>query len=97
MDKNLVKFTNDDHALLVQIYVFDIIFGFTNPRLCDKFSKLMQEKFEMNMIEELTFFLDIQVSHLDNGIFINHAQYTKELLKKFGMEKYIVVATLMSS
>nr|GEZ58791.1 retrovirus-related Pol polyprotein from transposon TNT 1-94 [Tanacetum cinerariifolium] len=42
--------------LLVQIYVDDIIFGFTNPNL---FEKLMHNKFEMSMMGELKFFLGI--------------------------------------
>ncbi|XP_073133454.1 uncharacterized protein [Henckelia pumila] len=43
VDKTLIKFIKGDHILLFQIYVDDIIFGSTNPRLCEKFSKLMQE------------------------------------------------------
>ena len=37
--------------LLVQIYVDDIIFGSTNEKLCEKFSALMQSKYEMSMME----------------------------------------------
>nr|GEW30838.1 hypothetical protein [Tanacetum cinerariifolium] len=47
--------------LLVQIYVDDIIFGSTNPNLSKRFEKLMHNKFEMSMIEELKFFLGIQI------------------------------------
>ena len=57
VDKTLFKFVKDSHILLVQIYVDDIIFGSTNPKLCDKFSKMMQDKFEMTMMGKLTFFL----------------------------------------
>ncbi|KZV46985.1 hypothetical protein F511_15782 [Dorcoceras hygrometricum] len=97
VDKTLFKFVKDDHVLLVQIYVDDIIFGSSNPKLCKKFSKLMQDKFEMSMMGELTFFLGLQVRQLENGIFINQAKYTKELLKKFGMENSSAAATPMSS
>ena len=61
VDKTLFKFEKDSHILLVQIYVDDIIFGSTNPKLCDRFSKMMQDKFEMSMMGELTFFLGLQV------------------------------------
>nr|GFB23945.1 retrotransposon protein, putative, unclassified [Tanacetum cinerariifolium] len=47
--------------LLVQIYVDDIIFGFTNPKLSKQFEKLMHIKFEMSMMGELKFFLGIQI------------------------------------
>ena len=37
----------------------DIIFGATKHSLCEKFARLMQEEFEMTMMEELTFFLGL--------------------------------------
>ncbi|GJX52632.1 retrovirus-related pol polyprotein from transposon TNT 1-94 [Tanacetum coccineum] len=37
--------------LLVQIYVDDIIFAFTNPATCDEFAKIMTYKFKMSMME----------------------------------------------
>ena len=47
--------------LLVQIYVDDIIFGSTNDSLCKEFSKDMQSEFEMSMMDELNFFLGLQI------------------------------------
>nr|GEZ02772.1 putative ribonuclease H-like domain-containing protein [Tanacetum cinerariifolium] len=44
--------------LLVQVYVDDIIFGYTNKDLCKAFEKLMKDKFQMSSMGELTFFLD---------------------------------------
>lgn len=41
--------------MLVQIYVDDIIFGSTNEKLCKRFAKFMQNKFEMNMTWELNY------------------------------------------
>ena len=51
----------------------------------------------MSMMGELTFFLGLQVRQLTNGIFINQVKYTKELLKKFGMESCSAMSTPMSS
>ena len=45
----------------MQIYVDDIIFGATNQGLCERFTKKMQNEFEMSMMGELTFFLGLQV------------------------------------
>ena len=48
------------HDMLVaQIYVDDIIFGAINQDLCEHFSKEMQNEFEISMMGELTFFLDL--------------------------------------
>jgi hypothetical protein len=40
-----------------QIYVDDIIFCSTNASLCEEFSKIMTDRFEMSMVEELKYFL----------------------------------------
>nr|GEZ22791.1 hypothetical protein [Tanacetum cinerariifolium] len=50
-----------EDILLVQIYVDDIIFGFTNLKLSKEFEKLMHIKFEMSMMGELKFFVGIQI------------------------------------
>nr|GFB57496.1 hypothetical protein [Tanacetum cinerariifolium] len=68
--------------LLVQIYVNDIIFGFTNPKLSKQFEKLMHSKFDMSMMGKLKFFLGIQIYQSPRGIFINQAKYTQEILIK---------------
>nr|GEU28816.1 retrovirus-related Pol polyprotein from transposon TNT 1-94 [Tanacetum cinerariifolium] len=68
--------------LLVQIYVDDIIFGFTNLNLSKRFEKLMHSKFEMSMMGEQKFFLGIQIYQSPRGIFINQAKYAQEILKK---------------
>ena len=61
MDTTLFLKKEDENLLVVQIYIDDIIFGATKQSLCEKFTKLMQEKFEMSMMEELTFFLGLQI------------------------------------
>jgi len=66
--------------------VDDIIFGSTNPDLCEKFSSLMKGKFEMSMMGELNYFLGLQVRQLKEGIFINQEKYTKDLLRKYNIE-----------
>ncbi|GJQ95268.1 putative ribonuclease H-like domain-containing protein [Tanacetum coccineum] len=70
--------------LLVQVYVDDIIFGSTKKSLCTEFEKLMHKKFQMSSIGELTFFLGLQVTQKDDGIFTSQDKYVDEILKKFG-------------
>ena len=82
--------------LVIQIYVDDIIFGSTNESLCQDFAKLMQGEFEMSMMGELTFFLGLQIKQSKEGISITQSKYTKELLKRFGMENCKPIGTPMS-
>ncbi|KAK6163824.1 hypothetical protein DH2020_000688 [Rehmannia glutinosa] len=87
VDRTRFRIQDGESILLVQIYVDDIIFGSTNKELCDKFSNLMQGKFEMSMVGELTFFLGLQVKQLKDGTFISQTKYTRNLMKKIGMEE----------
>jgi hypothetical protein len=41
----------------------------------------------MSMIGELTYFLDFQVKQMKNGNFLSQEKYTKDLSKRFNMEK----------
>ena len=56
---------------VLQIYVDDIIFGSTNQDFCKEFGRIMANEFEMSMIEELSYFLDLQIKQLKNGIFVS--------------------------
>ncbi|GKD20188.1 putative ribonuclease H-like domain-containing protein, partial [Tanacetum coccineum] len=69
IDKTLfIKRVKGD-ILLVQVYVDDIIFGSTKKGLCTEFEKLMQKKFEMSSMGELTFFLGLfQVTPKDSHL-----------------------------
>nr|GFB79937.1 retrovirus-related Pol polyprotein from transposon TNT 1-94 [Tanacetum cinerariifolium] len=78
IDPTLFITKHKGDILLVQIYVDDIIFGSTNPKLSKEFEKLMQSKFEMYMMGELKFFLGIQIHQFPRGIFINQAKYAQE-------------------
>jgi hypothetical protein len=46
---------------ICQIYVDDIIFGSTNKSFCEEFNKIMIDRFEMSMMEVLTFFHGFQI------------------------------------
>nr|GEY46553.1 copia protein [Tanacetum cinerariifolium] len=84
-----------DDILVVQVYVNDIIFGLTHPRYTQLFFDLMKSRFEMSMMGEMTFFLDLQVNQSPCGIFINLSKYVSEILKKYGMESCDPVGTPM--
>ena len=85
VDKTLFFRNVNGSTILVQIYVDDIIFGSTDDKLCKKFAKLMQSKYEMSMMGELTYFLGLQVKQVSDGIFISQTKYIYDLLKKFDL------------
>ncbi|GKB06469.1 retrovirus-related pol polyprotein from transposon TNT 1-94 [Tanacetum coccineum] len=97
IDPTLFITKKGEDILLVQIYVDDIIFGSTNPKLSKKFEKLMHNKFEMSMMGELQFFLGIQIHQSPRGIFINQAKYAQEIHKKHGMTSCDSIGTPMAT
>nr|GEV20046.1 putative reverse transcriptase domain-containing protein [Tanacetum cinerariifolium] len=57
IDQTLFIKKQKGDILLVQVYVYDIIFGSTNKDLCKAFEKLMKDKFQISSMGELTLFL----------------------------------------
>ncbi|KAJ9547263.1 LOW QUALITY PROTEIN: hypothetical protein OSB04_019806 [Centaurea solstitialis] len=96
IDNTLFIKREDEHIMLVQIYVDDIIFWSTCPDFCETFSKLMMTRYEMSKMGELNFFLGLQVKQLSVGIFINQAKYIKDILKKYNLENAKIMKTPMS-
>ncbi|GKC25406.1 uncharacterized mitochondrial protein-like protein, partial [Tanacetum coccineum] len=95
IDKTLFIKKVKGNILLVQVYVDDIIFGSTKKVLCTEFEKLMHKKFQMSSMGELTFFLGLQVTQKDDGIFISQDKYVTEILKKFGFSDVKTSSTPM--
>jgi hypothetical protein len=85
-DPTLFTKTCDGDLFVCQIYVDGIIFGSTNQKSCEEFSRVMTQKFEMSMMGELTYFLGFQVKQLKDGTFLSQTKYTQDLLKRFGMK-----------
>ncbi|GJY69298.1 putative ribonuclease H-like domain-containing protein [Tanacetum coccineum] len=83
IDQTLFIKKQKGDILLVMYNVDDIIFGSINKELCTAFEKLMKDKFQMSSMRELTFFLGLQVTHNEDGIFISQDKYVAEILKKF--------------
>ena len=75
----------------------DIIFGSTNAKLCSKFAKLMQSRYQMSMMGELSYFLGLQVKQSEEGTFICQTKYTRNLLKKFRMQDCSSSSTPMAT
>ncbi|KAK2967744.1 hypothetical protein RJ640_029701 [Escallonia rubra] len=76
--------------LIKKLLSKDLVRGLPNLRfikdkICDACQYGKQE-FEMSMMGELTFFLGLQIKQSKEGIFINQSKYTRELLKRFGLE-----------
>lgn len=53
------------------IYIDDMIFIRNNPKIFDDFEKTMPKEFEMTNTRETSYFLKVEVSQSNKGIFIS--------------------------
>ncbi|KAJ9544260.1 hypothetical protein OSB04_023967 [Centaurea solstitialis] len=88
LDKALYGLKQAPRAWYERLSTFLISNGFHREdsvyvSMCKDFETLMQKEFEMSMMEELTFFLGLQVKQSSEGIFINQSKYANDLLKKY--------------
>jgi hypothetical protein len=54
---------------------------------------MMVNEFEMSMIGELSYFLDLQIKQLKNETFVSQGKYIKDMIKKLGMEDAKEIST----
>nr|GEW15688.1 copia protein [Tanacetum cinerariifolium] len=79
--------------------------GFEDPEfpdrvykeMCIEFEKMMHKKFQISSMGELTFFLGLQVTQKDDGVFISQDKYVDEILKKFGFITVKTASILMET
>ena len=57
----------------------------------------MKKEFEMSVVEELNYFLGLQVKQWKDEIFISQEKYAKNLVKRFGLDSKKLASTPMSS
>ncbi|KAJ9545265.1 hypothetical protein OSB04_024972 [Centaurea solstitialis] len=97
VDSTLFIMKEGDHIVVIQVYVDDIIFGYTSKDLCKKFETIMTQEFKMSMMGEINFFLGLQVKQFTDGIFINQSKYIFDLLKKYDMSSCNSIGTPMAT
>jgi hypothetical protein len=73
VDKTLFLLKQGDDILVVQVYVDGIVFGGSSHSLVAKFAEDMSKEFEMSMMGELQFFLELQIKQANKGTFVHQA------------------------
>jgi hypothetical protein len=91
VDQTLFLLRQGRDILIVQVYVDDIVFGGSSNSLVERFAD------DMSMMDELQFFLGLQIKQSKEGTFVHQAKYTKDIVRKFNMEDSKAMATPMST
>jgi hypothetical protein len=71
VNNTLFLLRHGDDILIVQVCVDDIVFGGSSQSLVARFLHDMSKEFEMYMIGELQFFLDLQIKQAEEGTFVH--------------------------
>jgi hypothetical protein len=72
-------------AVILGVYVDDLIVAGEDVLEIDKFKKQMTSQFEMSDLGLLSFYLGIEVEQLEDHITIRQSSYAKKVLSQFGM------------
>ncbi|GLJ58266.1 hypothetical protein SUGI_1428590 [Cryptomeria japonica] len=93
-DSNIYLKSEGDKILVSEVFVDDVIFG-GNDDMRDDFANEMKTEFEMSLVGEIKFFINLQIQQMKSGIFITQSKYVKEVLKTFRMSECKLVGTPM--
>ncbi|XP_038974743.1 uncharacterized mitochondrial protein AtMg00810-like [Phoenix dactylifera] len=79
--------------LIISIYVDDSIFTSDDESLIQEFKRDMMQAYAMSDLGLMHYFLGIEVSQTQNGIFISQKKYAEGIIKKFKMDRCKSVST----
>ena len=82
-----IKVNNQGKVLIVWLYVDDLIF--TRNVSIELFKSTMKKEFEMTDLGLMKYFLGIEVSQTDDGIFICQTKYAKDVCTRNNPTRYI--------
>jgi hypothetical protein len=80
-----VKCDEKGSILIVSVYVDDLIYTGNDELMMRSFKRSMKEMFAMTDLGKMMYFLGIEVTQNEQGIFIAQQKYGSEILKRFGM------------
>lgn len=80
--------------VIFAIYIDDIKLIGTPEKLQEVINYLKKE-FAIKNIEKFKFYLNLQIEHLEYGIFVHRLTYTTKVLKRFYMDKSHLLSTPM--
>ncbi|KAI5343667.1 hypothetical protein L3X38_011543 [Prunus dulcis] len=88
-----VKTSEDSGILVVSLYVDDIVYTGSCPKLLEEFKNDMMQHYEMSDLGLLYHFLGMGVLQTDKHIFLHQKKYALKVIEKFGLKDCKSVVT----
>jgi len=92
-----LKNQGGDNFMIVSLYVDDMIYTGSSLKLISEFKESMKRMFDMTDLGELKYFLGLEVSQTDGGIFMSQRKFVKDTLERFNMLNCKVANTPMNT
>jgi hypothetical protein len=83
--------------MFVLVYVDDIIVASSSNQATQALLQDLQKEFALKDLEELNYFLGIEVTNMKDGLLLTQEKYASDLLKRVGMSNCKPVATPLST
>ena len=83
----------DGDALIICLYVDDLIFIGSNPSMFEEFKQAMTKEFKVTDIGLMSYYLGIKVKQEAGGTFFSQEGYARKVLKKFKMDNGMPINT----
>ncbi|XP_050891006.1 uncharacterized mitochondrial protein AtMg00810-like [Lathyrus oleraceus] len=83
-----VQHIYDSNMILVCLYFDDILLTGSCSDEITKFKKVLMNEFEITDIENMIYFLGMEILYFDKGIIFHQLKYELELLKRFDLINY---------
>ena len=94
-DSSLFFHTSASGIVLLLVYIDDIIITGTDCGLITTLQRLLHTTFHMKDLEQLTYFLGLEVHHWASGIFVNQHKYIQDPITLAGLEDTSSIDTHM--
>ncbi|PKI70924.1 hypothetical protein CRG98_008657 [Punica granatum] len=84
-DHSLFTYSKGTIFIAVVVYVDDLLVAGNSPIHCTSFKKYLSSCFRIKDLGTLRYFLGIEVSHMDLGLFLCQRKYAIDILSECGM------------
>ena len=84
-DYSLFTRRHGDIFMILLVYVDDVLIACNDKAEVDRFKVMLDDKFKLKDLDDLKYFLGLEVARLDKGIAICQRKYTLELLNDAGL------------